>query len=67
MSDSDRFNNATEDTKGKFKEGAGKATGDEQLEADGKWDQTKAGAKDKVEDAKDKVSETFNSDDDSDD
>ena len=37
-----------------------KATGDQQLEAEGKFDQFKAGAKDKVEDAKDAVAEKFN-------
>lgn len=60
MGTSDRLGNAAEDAKGKVKEGAGKATGDEQLEAEGKWDQTKADAKDKVEDVKDKVAEKYN-------
>ncbi|WP_062385319.1 CsbD family protein [Demequina iriomotensis] len=60
MSMSDRASNAAEDLKGKAKEGAGKATGDEQLEAEGKIDQLKAGAKDKVEDVKDAVASTFN-------
>ncbi|GIG55523.1 CsbD family protein [Demequina activiva] len=60
MSGSDRLDNAAEDAKGKMKEGAGKATDDEQLEAEGKWDQTKADAKDKVEDAKDAVAEKYN-------
>nr|WP_062315960.1 CsbD family protein [Demequina maris] len=60
MSMSDRASNAAEDLKGKAKEGAGKATGDEQLEAEGKIDQFKAGAKDKVEDAKDAVASKFN-------
>ena len=60
MSDADRLSNAAEDAKGKLKEGAGKATDDEQLEAEGKFDQAKAGAKDKVEDAKDAVAEKYN-------
>ena len=60
MSDQDRLSNAAEDAKGKLKEGAGKATDNEQLEAEGKLDQAKAGAKDKVEDAKDAVAEKFN-------
>lgn len=60
MSDGDRLSNAAEDAKGKVKEGAGKATDNEQLEAEGKFDQTKAGAKDKVEDAKDAVAEKYN-------
>ncbi len=60
MSGTDRLGNAAEDAKGKAKEGAGKATGNEQLEAEGKWDQTKASAKDKVEDAKDAIAEKYN-------
>ncbi|MFW2514529.1 CsbD family protein [Demequina sp. SO4-13] len=60
MSGTDRLSNAAEDAKGKFKEGAGKATDDEQLEAEGKTDQGKASAKDKVEDGKDKVAEKYN-------
>ena len=60
MGTDERASNAAEDLKGKVKEGAGKATGDEQLEAEGKFDQFKASAKDKVEDAKDAVAEKFN-------
>ena len=60
MSNADRLSNAAQDAKGKVKEGAGKATDDEQLEAEGKVDQTKADAKDKVEDAKDAVAEKYN-------
>lgn len=60
MGNSDRLGNAAEDAKGKAKEGFGKATNNEQLEAEGKWDQTKADAKDKVEDAKDAVAEKYN-------
>ena len=60
MGNTDRLGNAGEDAKGKAKEGFGKATGNEQMEADGKWDQTKADAKDKVEDVKDAVAEKYN-------
>lgn len=60
MGNSDRLGNAAEDAKGKTKEGVGKATGNEQMEADGKWDQTKADAKDKVENVKDAVADKYN-------
>jgi uncharacterized protein YjbJ (UPF0337 family) len=53
MSLSDKAKNAAEDALGKAKEVAGKVTGNEELEAEGKKDQTKATAKDKVEDVKD--------------
>lgn len=51
----DRIGNKTEDMKGRAKEAAGAATGNDDLKAEGKTDQTKAGVKDKVEDVKDKV------------
>ncbi|MDN4481478.1 CsbD family protein [Demequina muriae] len=60
MSGSDRLSNAAQDAKGKVKEGFGKATDNEQLEAEGKFDQGKASAKDKVEDGKDAVAEKYN-------
>lgn len=60
MGNADRLGNAAEDAKGKTKEGFGRATDNEQLEAEGKWDQTKADAKDKVEDVKDAVAEKYN-------
>lgn len=60
MSGSDRLSNAAQDAKGKAKEGFGKATDNEQLEAEGKLDQGKASAKDKVEDGKDAVAEKYN-------
>ncbi|WP_062078988.1 CsbD family protein [Demequina globuliformis] len=60
MSNTDRMGNAAEDAKGKAKEGFGKATDDEQLEAEGKFDQLKADAKDKVEDVKDAAAEKYN-------
>ena len=60
MSGTDRLSNAAEDAKGKLKEGFGKATDNEQMEADGKTDQAKADFKDKAEDVKDKVASTYN-------
>lgn len=60
MSNTDKLGNAAENAKGKVKETAGSATGDEQLEAEGKLDQAKAKAKDAVEDVKDKAAEAFN-------
>lgn len=51
----DRIGNKTEDMKGRAKEAAGAATDNDDLKAEGKTDQTKAGVKDKVEDVKDKV------------
>lgn len=56
----DKMQNKSEDLVGKGKETVGGATGNEQLEAEGKMDQAKAGVKDKIEDVKDKVAETFN-------
>ena len=50
----DKIQNAAEKAGGKAKEAAGKATGNERLEAEGKADQTKAdlkGAGEKVKDA----------------
>lgn len=51
----DRIQNKAEDIAGRGKEAAGAAMGDDSLKAEGQADQTKAGIKDKVEDAKDKV------------
>ena len=53
----DRIENKTEDLTGRGKEAFGAATDDDSLKNEGKADQTKAGVKDKVQDAKDKVSE----------
>lgn len=50
----DKISNAAEDAKGKIKEGTGKASGDESLEAEGKGDQAKSdlkGAGEKIKDA----------------
>ncbi len=58
----DKISNKAEELKGKGKEGAGNATGDDELKAEGKGDQASAkvkhGAehvKDAVKDAKDAV------------
>jgi len=53
MSAGDKISNAAEDVKGKVKEGAGKATGDDKLEAEGKSDQVKADLKKAGENVKD--------------
>jgi len=57
MSASDKIENSAEDLKGKTKETAGKATGNEKLEAEGKTDQTKANVKKAAENVKDAVKE----------
>ncbi|EAR25294.1 hypothetical protein A20C1_01861 [marine actinobacterium PHSC20C1] len=57
MSASDKVENTAEDLKGKTKETAGKATGNEELEAEGKADQTKANLKQAAENVKDAVKE----------
>jgi uncharacterized protein YjbJ (UPF0337 family) len=49
----DKIENKTDELKGKGKEGAGRATGDEQLEAEGKGDQSEAKLKQGVEKVKD--------------
>ncbi|GAA2236651.1 hypothetical protein GCM10010401_05920 [Rarobacter faecitabidus] len=56
----DKLSNSAEEFKGKTKEAAGEASGNEQLEAEGRNDQLKAKAKDAVEDVKDKAAEAFN-------
>lgn len=48
-----------DEAKGKVKEGAGKVSGDESLEREGKMDQAKGKAKDAV----DKVKDAFSDDD----
>ena len=50
---SDKIENASEDMQGKAKEAAGKVTDDEQLEAEGKVDQSKADLKQAGENVKD--------------
>ena len=49
----DDMKNAAEKMGGKVKEGVGKATGNEDLENEGRMDQTKAAAKQAAEDVKD--------------
>ena len=53
MSTSDKASNKAEELKGKAKETTGKAVGNEQLEAEGTTDQTKANAKQAGEKVKD--------------
>ncbi|WP_426593656.1 CsbD family protein [Cellulomonas sp. McL0617] len=49
----DKISNAAEEAKGKVKEGAGKATDDHRLEAEGKADQASADLKQAGEKVKD--------------
>ncbi|MBX7269375.1 CsbD family protein [Micromonospora sp. Llam7] len=49
----DKFNNTTENTTGKVKEGVGRATDDERLEAEGRGDQMRANLKQAGEKIKD--------------
>ncbi|QHT56443.1 CsbD family protein [Cellulomonas sp. H30R-01] len=58
----DKIEHAAEEAKGKVKEGTGRATGDERLEAEGQADQTSANVKqagDKAKDAVDDVKDAF--------
>jgi uncharacterized protein YjbJ (UPF0337 family) len=57
MGTQDKASNKLEDVKGKVKETVGKATGDEDLENEGKADQVKASVKDVGEKVKDAASE----------
>lgn len=49
----DKISNAAQDAKGKVKEGTGKTTDNEQMEAEGKMDQTSSSAKQAGENVKD--------------
>ncbi|KAA1396005.1 CsbD family protein [Aeromicrobium ginsengisoli] len=49
----DKLSNAAEDAKGKAKEAVGSATGDDELERQGKGDQAKSDLKDAAENVKD--------------
>ena len=49
----DKLGNKAEELKGKTKEGAGRATGDERLEAEGKGDQSSSKVKQASEKVKD--------------
>jgi uncharacterized protein YjbJ (UPF0337 family) len=53
MAFDDKVDNKAEEVGGKIKEGAGKATDDERLEAEGKADQSSSKLKQAVEDVKD--------------
>lgn len=53
----DRIENKEQELRGRGKEALGAATGDAELEREGKRDRAKADLKDKVEDVKDKVEE----------
>ena len=53
MGADDKIKNAAEDLAGKAKEGLGKATDNERLEAEGNADQSKANLKKAGEDVKD--------------
>ncbi len=56
----DKISNAAEEALGKAKEGFGKATDNESLEAEGKMDQGKADAKQGFENVKDAAAGAFN-------
>lgn len=53
MSTGDKFENKAEELRGKAKEGIGKATNDQELEAQGKGDQVKSNLKQAAEKVKD--------------
>jgi uncharacterized protein YjbJ (UPF0337 family) len=55
MAFGDRMSNTADDLTGKAKEAAGKVTGDDQMQAEGKGDQLKAGLKGAAEDVKEAV------------
>ncbi|MDO5723830.1 MAG: CsbD family protein [Flaviflexus sp.] len=57
----DKFENKGEELAGKAKEGAGKLTGDEKLEGEGKADQASSGLKQAAESAKDFASDAADS------
>lgn len=59
MSMGDKIKNAAEDAAGKAKEGTGKVTGNEELEAEGHADQAKASTKQAGENVKDAAKDAF--------
>ncbi|MFC4118088.1 CsbD family protein [Nonomuraea zeae] len=62
MSTGDKIRNKVQELKGRAKENVGDATGDENLRAEGRADQTKGGMKqagEKVKDAGKKVKDAF--------
>jgi uncharacterized protein YjbJ (UPF0337 family) len=58
----DRIEGTQDKLTGDVKEFAGKATGDREMEGEGKLDQLKGDIKDGIADVKDKVSELFDGD-----
>lgn len=58
----DKARNTAEDLQGKVKEGWGKLTDDERLEAEGQLDQAKAAAKKAGEDIKDAANDALRDD-----
>ncbi|GAA1766212.1 CsbD family protein [Nonomuraea sp. AD125B] len=62
MSTEDKISNKAQELKGRAKENLGDATGDEELRAEGRADQTEGGLKqagEKVKDAGKKVKDAF--------
>lgn len=55
----DKAKHAAEDVAGKVKEGWGRLTDDERLEAEGKVDQAKAAVKKAADDAEDAAKDVF--------
>ena len=61
MTMGDKIKHGAEEAVGKAKEGAGKVTGNEELEARGKAEQAKANVKQAGDDAKDAAMDVFGS------
>lgn len=57
MNTQDRLGNKAEDLTGRAKEAAGSVADNDELRDEGRADQAKAGVKDKIQDAKDKLDE----------
>lgn len=55
----DKAKNAAQDVTGKVKEGVGRLTDDERLEAEGKADQVQAKVKKSIEEAKDAAADAL--------
>jgi uncharacterized protein YjbJ (UPF0337 family) len=62
--DKDRVSGIADQVKGNVKETAGDMTGDSQQQGEGKVDQVKGNAKEGVADAKDKMGDLLNGNDD---
>ncbi|MBC2681130.1 CsbD family protein [Corynebacterium anserum] len=56
----DELKNKAENLGGKAKEGLGEATGNDSLKDEGRADQTKAGIKEKANEAKNKIADAAN-------